>query len=133
MSGPTRRFSGRSRACTLRWRRALPGVQHTMQVRDRVFDVIVLVLAGAAFCREHATAMDLAEIPIRKFVVSLGLLGFSVIDSQIPPAVFDKAVEANEFIFLLGSRPVLAPCIPPVQCDPSFVDKLLGMIECPAV
>jgi len=82
-----------------------------MQVRDRVFDVIVLVLAGAAFCREHATAVDLAEIPIGKFVVSLGLLGFFVIDSQIPPAVFGKAVEANESIFLLGSRPVLAPCI----------------------
>ena len=102
-----------------------------MQVRDRVFDVIVLVLAGAVFCREHATAMDLAEIPIGKFVVSLGLLGFFVIDSQIPPAVFGKAVEANEFIFLLGSRPVLAPCISLVQYNPSFVDKLPGMIKMP--
>ena len=81
MSGPTRRFSGKSRSCTLRCRRALPGIQHAMQVRDRVFDVVVLVLAGAAFCREHATAVDLAEIPIWKFVVSLGLLGFFVIDS----------------------------------------------------
>jgi hypothetical protein len=133
MSGPTRRISGRSRSCTLRCRRALPGIQHAMQVRDRVFDVVVLVLAGAAFCREHATAVDLAEIPIGKFVVSLGLLGFFVIDSQIPPAVFGKAVEANEFIFLLGSRPVLAPCISLVQYNPSFVDKLLGMLKCPAV
>src|ERR1700724_1019129 len=127
MSGPTRRFSGRSRSCTLRYRRTLPGVQHAMQVRDSVFDVVVLVLAGAAFCREHATAVDLAEIPIGKFVVSLGLLGFFVIDSQIPPAVFGKAVEANEFIFLLGSRPVLAPCISLFQYNLSF----LGMIECP--
>src|SRR6202795_1831812 len=133
MSGPARRSSGRGCACTLRCRRALPGVQHAMQVRDRVFDVVVLVLAGAAFCREHATAVDLAEIPIGKFVMPLGLLGFFVIVSQIPPAVFGKAAEANEFIFLLGSRPVLAPCIPLVQCDPSFVDKLLGMIKCPAV
>jgi hypothetical protein len=104
-----------------------------MQVRDRVFDVIVLVLAGAVFCREHATAMDIAEIPIGKFVVSLGLLGFFVIDSQISSAVFDKAVEANEFIFLLGSRPVFAPRISLVQYSPSFVHKLLGMLECPAV
>src|ERR1700733_7302194 len=117
MSGPARRFSERGCACTLRCRRALPGVQHTMQVRDRVFDVIVLVLAGAVFCREHGTAMDLAEIPISKFVVSLGLLGFFVIDSG-------KAVEANEFIFLLASRPVFAPCISLVQYNPSFVDKL---------
>src|SRR6202162_3810148 len=133
MSGAARRFSRRGCACTLLCGRTLPGVQHAMQVLDRVFDVIVLVLAGAAVCREHATAVDLAEIPIGKFVVSLGLLGFFVIDSQIPPAVFGKAVEANEFIFLLGSRPVLAPCVPLVQYDPSFIDKLLGMLECPAV
>src|ERR1700723_3303330 len=124
MSGPARRFSERGCACTLRCRRALPGIQHAMQVRDRVFDVIVLVLAGAAFCREHAKAVGLAEIPIGKFVVSLGLFGFFVIDSQIPPAVVGKAMEANEFIFLLGSRPVLAPCISLVQYNPSFV----GMI-----
>ena len=104
-----------------------------MQVRDRVFDVIVLVLAGAAFCREHATAVDLAEIPIWKFVMSLGLLRLFVVDSQIPPAVFGETVEANEFILLLGRRPVLAPCISLVQYNPSFVDKLLGMIKCPAV
>jgi hypothetical protein len=77
--------------------------------------------------------VDLAEIPMGKFVVSLGLLGFFVIDSQIPPAVVGKAMEANEFIFLLGSRPVLAPCISLVQYNPSFVDKLLGMLKCPAV
>src|SRR3984893_10162864 len=133
MSGHARRFSRTSGPRTVRCRRALPGIQHAMQVRDRVFDVVLLVLAGAAFCREHDTAMDLAEIPIGKFVVSLGLLGFFVIDSQIPPAVFGKAVEANEFIFLLGSRPVLAPCISLVQNNPSFADKLLGMLECPAV
>src|ERR1700689_113920 len=133
MSGAARRFSGRGCACTLRCRRALPGIQHAMQVRDRVFDVIVLVVAGGAFCREHATAVDLAEVPIGKFVVSLGLLWFFIIDSQIPPAVFGKAVEANEFIFLLGSRPVFAPCISLIQNDPSFVYKLLGMLECPAV
>ena len=77
MSGPARRFSERGCACTLRCRRALPGVQHTMQVRDRVFDVIVLVLAGAVFCREHGTAMDLAEIPIAKFECPLVCSGFS--------------------------------------------------------
>ena len=103
-----------------------------MQVRDRVFDVVVPVLAGAAFCREHAT-VDLAEIPIGKFVVSLGLLGFIVIDSQIPPAVFGKAVEANEFIFLLGNRPVFASSISLVQYNLSFVDNLPGMLECPAI
>ena len=114
-------------------RHAFPGVQHSMQMGRRVLDVIVLVLAGAAFCREHATAVDLAEIPIGKFVMSLGLLGLFVVDSQIPPAVFGKAVEPNEFIFLLGSRPVLAPCISLVLYKFAFVDKPFGVLECSSV
>jgi hypothetical protein len=104
-----------------------------VQVRRRGLDVIVLVLPRAAFCREYATAVNIVKVPVGEFVVSLGVLGFLVVDSQIPPAVFGKAVEANEFIFLLGSRPVLASCISLVQYDPPFVDKLLGMLECPAV
>src|SRR3982075_4004867 len=47
-------------------------------------DVIMFVLAGAAFCREQAAAMDLLEIPIGKFIVSLGVFRLFVIDSQIP-------------------------------------------------
>src|ERR1700675_461251 len=104
-----------------------------MQMMGRILDVIVFVLAGAAFCRKQAAAVDLLEIPIGEFIMCLGVLRLFVVDSQIPPAVFGKAVEANEFIFLLGSRPVLAPCISLVQYNPSFVDKLLGMLECPAV
>ena len=61
----------------------------------RILDVIVFVLAGAAFCRKQAAAMDLLEIPIGEFVVSLGVLGFLVVDSQIPLAVFRKTVEAK--------------------------------------
>jgi hypothetical protein len=69
-----------------------------MQVRRRVLDVMVLVLARADFRSEHATAMDIFEVAIGKFVVSLGLFGLFVVDSQIPLAVFGKTVEANEFI-----------------------------------
>src|ERR1700735_5006089 len=101
-----------------------------MQLRDSVFDVAVLVLAGAPFCREHATAVDLAEILIGKFVMCLGVLRLFVVDSQIPPAVFGKAVEANEFIFLLRRRMVLAPCISLVEYKFSFVDELFGVLIC---
>jgi hypothetical protein len=83
-------------------------------------DVIMFVLAGAAFCREQAAAMDLLEIPIGKFIVSLGVFRLFVIDSQIPLAVFGKAVEANEFIFLLRGRLVLAPCISLVEYKSSL-------------
>jgi hypothetical protein len=103
-----------------------------MQMCGRLFDVIVLILAGAAFCREHATAVDLSEIPVGKFVVSLGLLGLFVVDAQIPFAVFGKTVEAKECVFLFRGRPVFAPCIALVQDHPSFADKFFGMLKCPS-
>jgi hypothetical protein len=86
-----------------------------MEVVSRVLDVIVLVLARAAFRGEHATAVDFAEIPVGEFVVSLGVIGLLVADSQIPFAVFGKTVKANEGVFLLRGRPMLAPCISLVE------------------
>ena len=80
-----------------------------MQVRCCVLDVMVLILARAALCGEYATAVDIAEVPIGKFVMSLGLLGLFVVESQIPLAVFGKALAADEFILLFCRRPVLAP------------------------
>jgi hypothetical protein len=62
--------------------------------------------------------VDIFEISVGKFVVSLGLLRFFVVDSQIPFAVFGKTVQANEFIFLLCGRLVLAPCIALVEYEP---------------
>src|ERR1700682_2154334 len=133
MSGPARRPARGSCWCALRSCRNLPGVQHSMQVRCRDLNVIVLVLARAAFRSEHATAVDVFEISIGKLVMSLGILRLFVVDSQIPFAVFGKAVEANEFIFLLCGRPVLAPCIPLVEYKSAFVDKLLGMLICSSI
>src|ERR1700704_6789094 len=108
--------------------RSPPAFQHSMQVRRRVLDVMVLVLAGAAFRGQQTTAVDTFEIPIGKFVVSLGVLRFRVVDSQIPLAIFGKTVKANEFIFLRCGRPVLAPCIALVEDKPSFADKFFGML-----
>src|SRR3979490_861326 len=122
MPGPARRSARGSCSRVLRSRCNLPAVHHSMQVGRRILDVIVLVLARAAFCSEHATPVDLFEIPIREFVVSFGILRLFVVDSQIPLAVFGKAVEANEFIFLLCGRPMLAPRIALVEYKSSFVD-----------
>src|ERR1700687_3951015 len=99
-----------------------------MQVRCRGLDVMVLILARAAFCGEHATAVDIFKVPVGEFVMSLGVLGFLVVDSQIPLAIFRKTVEANEFIFLLCGWPVLAPCIALVEYKSSVVDQFSGML-----
>ncbi|WP_426437428.1 hypothetical protein [Bradyrhizobium genosp. P] len=104
-----------------------------MQMRGRIFDVQVLVLSGAAFGTEYAAAVDLLEIPVRKLVVSLGILRTLVIDSEIPFAVLGKIAAAEEFIFLVGRRSVLAPRIPFVEYKITFADERLGMVECPSV
>src|SRR5882757_5270419 len=133
MSGAARSFARGNRWRALRSRRSPPAFQHSMQVRRCVLDVTVLVLAGAAFRGEQATAVDTFEIPIGKFVVSLGVLRFLVVDSQIPLAVFGKTVKANEFVFLRCGRPVLAPCIALVEDKSSFADKLFCMLVCSSV
>jgi len=47
----------------------------------RILDVIVLVLTRPAFGSEHATPVDIFEIAIGKLVVSLGILGFLVVNT----------------------------------------------------
>jgi hypothetical protein len=96
-----------------------------MQVRRRILDVVMLVLAGTAFRSEYATAVDILEISIGKLMVSLGILGLLAVNSQIPFAVFGKAVEADVFAFLHGGRLVLAPCISLVDTNrPSSISSL---------
>src|ERR1700674_6133390 len=72
--------------------------------------------------------MDIFEIPIGKFIVSLGIRGLLVVNSQIPFAIFCKTMEAKEFIFLQCGRPVLATRIPLVVNKSSFADELFGMV-----
>ena len=77
--------------------------------------------------------MDIFEIPIGKFIVSLGLLRLFVVEFQMPFAVLGKTVQANEFIFLLCRRPVPASCIALVEYKSSFVDKLFSLLLCLSV
>jgi hypothetical protein len=47
---------------------------HPIQVGCRIFDVVMLVLSGPAFCPKHPVTMDIIEIAVRRFVPSFGLL-----------------------------------------------------------
>lgn len=62
--------------------------------------------------------------------MSLCILGLLAANSQIPFAVFGKAVEADVFAFLYGRRLVLAPCISLVEHKSSFVNEFFGMLLC---
>src|ERR1700693_5158138 len=77
--------------------------------------------------------MDVFEISIGQLVVSLGVLVFFVVDSQMPLAVFGKALALDELILLLRRRLVFAPGIALVEHESSLVDEFFCILECASV
>jgi hypothetical protein len=65
-------------------------------------DVQMLILPGAAFGGKHSAPVNIFKVAVRKFIVSLGILRLFVVDSQVPVAIFLKAVLTNELVLLLG-------------------------------
>ena len=83
-------------------------VDHAMQMRSGILDVEVLVLPRPALGSEHCTAMYAGEIPVGKFVSGLGVLGFIVVDPQVPTRVLCISMQADELIFLRSRRLMLS-------------------------
>jgi len=79
-----------------------------MQMCSCTFDVIVLVLAGPAFCRQYAAAMQIFEATVRKLISCFGVGGFSVVDARVPFLIFRKPMLVDELVLFLHGRLVLA-------------------------
>lgn len=77
--------------------------------------------------------MDLFEIPIRKFVVSLSFFRVLVVDFKIPLSVFQKTVDAKEFVSSWADGRCSLHASPLVEYKSVFVDKDFGMVKCLAV
>jgi hypothetical protein len=73
--------------------------------------------------------MNVHEVTEGKFVASLCLLAFLVIDAEMPSAEFIVAMLPNELVFSRRGRLMLAPGIPLVMNGFAFGDESLGMIE----
>ncbi|MCU1333377.1 MAG: hypothetical protein JWM08_2369 [Candidatus Angelobacter sp.] len=100
--------------------------QHPVQVRRSAFNVVVLVLAGPAFCRQQATAMNIFEVAVRKLVSCLRVDGFGVVDAQVPLLVFTKPVLADEFVLFFRGWLVLTPGISRVVNKSPVPNQLLS-------
>jgi hypothetical protein len=59
----------------------------------------------------------------------LGILGFFVVDSQMPLPVFAEAVDPDKLVFFLSGWLVLTPFVSLVYYDFSFADELFGVLE----
>jgi hypothetical protein len=104
-----------------------------VQVRSRVFDVIVLVLAGSTFGAEHAATMDIFKIAVGELIMPFGLLAFFVIYPEIPFSVLGEPVLSNKFILLLRRGAVFAPRMPLVGDEFTSMISLLACSYAPGL
>ena len=100
-----------------------------MQMRGRILDIKVLVLARPAFRREHATTVDVHEVTIGKFVPSFGMRVLFVVDAEMPFAEFLDPVSIDKIILLLRRGLVLAPCVSFIEYKPAVDDEFLRVVE----
>jgi hypothetical protein len=100
------------------------GLDHPVQMSGGIFDVKVLVLSCPALGGEQSAPMHFLEVTEGKFVSLLGLFFLGIIDAQMPPSVRFESVRLDKFILVLGGRPMFAPCVPLVEHELTFVDKL---------
>ena len=104
-----------------------------MQVCGRGLDVEVLVLGGADLGAQHAAAVHVLEVPVRKPVMPLRVVGLLVVQPEVPPRVRGEAVLLEELVLLGGGRAVLAPVVALVEDGSPFRDQLLGVPVRPVV
>jgi hypothetical protein len=109
------------------------GVDHTVQMSSRVFDVEMLVLAGPAFCSEDAAAVGICEIAVWELIMSFRIFPILVVNCQIPLTVFKEPMPLEEFIFLPRGRLVFAPRVSLVVYELTLIDEPLGMLVCSVV
>jgi len=86
--------------------------QCLLQLRRRVFDFGVAILASSGLRREQPAPMNIFEIAIGELIPSFGMLVFLFVNPQIPFTVFIKSVLADKLILLLCGRLVFAPRLP---------------------
>jgi len=109
------------------------GIDHTVQMCSRVFDVKMLVLACPAFCCENPAAVSLFEISVWKLIMSFGILSILVVNCQIPLPIIKEPMLLYELIFLTRRRLVFAPRIPLILYELALVDECLGVLVCAVV
>ena len=110
-------------------RLAVLAIDHSMQMRCRILDIKVLVLARPAFRGKHATTVDVDEVPVGKFVPSFGMRGLFLVDAEMPFSEFLDPVSIDKVVLLLRRRLVLAPCVSFIEYKPAANDEFLRMVE----
>jgi hypothetical protein len=88
------------------------------------------VLSGSSFRSKHSATMDALEITKGKFVPSLGILGITLVDAQVPFRVFAQSMLSDKLILKFGRRPIFGPSAFSVCDNMSVLDELRGEQGC---
>src|ERR1043166_6334273 len=94
-------------------------LDHFPEFDCRLFNIVMLVLAGSALHGKNGGPMHVFEIAVRKFVSRFGILGMPLVNSQMPFCVIFKPVQANELVFVLRRRLMSGPSTFAISNEPS--------------
>jgi len=84
---------------------------------------------GPASHSQQPATMDIFEIAKWKRVSGFSPFRTSLIDPEMPFAVFRESVPANKLILFLGRRTMTSPCIFLINDNMSLSDEFLGISE----
>src|SRR6266567_2188463 len=101
-----------------------PAQGHSDQPCSRIFNVVIFVLSRSGFHREQTAPVNVCEITVRKRVSALRIHSVTFVHAEMPLRVFGKPVHADEFVFHITRRFVLAPRAFAISDQTSFVDEL---------
>lgn len=108
-------------------------IQHAVQMRRRQFNVVILILTSPYFSRQDTASAHPLEVVIRELVPGFRVLGFTLINPQVPPRIRAEPPLLDELVLLLCGQLALAPLVAFIQDDASFLDQALGVFECSLV
>jgi hypothetical protein len=74
--------------------------------------------------------MDVQEIPVWEFIVSLGRCRLLVIDPRMPSAELGVAAQSDELVLVSRRRLMVAPVVPLIRNKLPLGDQVPGMVEC---
>jgi hypothetical protein len=102
----------------------MPAQAHSEQQCSRIFNVVIFVLTRSGFHREEAAPVNVCEITVRKLVPALRIHSVTFVHAEMPLRVLGKSVRADELVFHIRRRFVLAPRAFAISDQMSFLDKL---------
>jgi hypothetical protein len=82
--------------------RSVPSrLDHRPDSCRRIFDSGIPVLVCSSLHGKHPTTMNVFEVAIGKFVSPFGILGVTIVNSEMPFCIFAESMHADKLILFV--------------------------------